>query len=156
MIGSINSTADGKVFEINLDPQVPIGALGKNYTITVRNVKSVNGILMTLGAGNTIGFVFSDSDLERTIVYPNPFSQSRDERMYFAMLAPRCEVIIMTLSGEILNILIENDGNGGVEWDGRDSGGNRLSSGIYLYKVVVTDADGSRRESELNKFAIIK
>jgi hypothetical protein len=68
-------------------------------------------------------------------MYPHQVTRETDE-FYFANLTPNCRVIILSFDGVPLKELIENDGNGGVEWDGTDYQGNRLKSGIYFWKVI--------------------
>lgn len=133
-----------------------IGPRGLNYTITVRNVQAVSGNQMTNGAGNTLSFVMTSEDGSNAYVYPNPIKMSEQPDIYFANLPPRAEVIIYSLEGEQLRILEETDSNGGVEWDGMDSNGKKLPSGIYLFEVKTSYEDGSSSTSDLKKFAIIK
>ena len=133
-----------------------IGPRGLNYTITVKNVTAVSGNQMTTGAGNTLSFVMTSEDAGNAYVYPNPIKMSEQPDIYFANLPPRAEVIIYSLEGEQLRILQETDSNGGVEWDGMDSSGNELPSGIYLFEVRTLHEDGSSSISDLKKFAIIK
>ncbi len=151
----IEHTNRADAYNIYLDPEIPIGALGLNYTITVQNVTAQRGNKMTTGAGNTIGFVFTSDNMHNSFVYPNPFRLSKDEFLTFAMLSDRCEVAIMTLNGELIQTLFENDGNGGIIWNCIDKYGNKLKSGVYIYKVIKRNSDGSKQESEFKKFIII-
>ena len=92
--------------------------------------------------------------------YPNPFSGScRFVYRFLGEVVPTdFTLLITTLSGHTVREL-SADELGGVRigtnlseyyWDGTDSGGSRLSNGVYLYKVIVndgtpfleTDADG--------------
>ncbi len=154
-IAYIESTEKADKYIIYLDPSIPIGALGLNYTITVFNVASKTGNPMTKGAGNTLGFVFTNDDINETFAYPNPFLFTRDEYLTFAMLPERCEIDILTLNGELIQTLYENDGNGGFSWDVTDKNGKRLKSGVYLYRIIRLTPDGSKIESELKKFVVI-
>ena len=56
----------------------------------------------------------------------------------------------MTVEGRILRELTEQDGNGGLLWDTRNSSGVPVSSGIYLYYIV---SDG---ETKMGKLAIVR
>lgn len=144
------------LYHINLDSTSFIGALGKNYYITVSNITSLQENPMTKGAGNTLAFTFTANDLENVFVYPNPISIQRGETIYFANLTASAVVFVYDKNGKELMKLSENDGNGGVEWDGRDYSGNYLQTGIYLFKVKGTDKFGKEIESPLKKFAVIR
>ncbi|MFC2130497.1 S8 family serine peptidase [Bacteroidota bacterium] len=140
---------------IYLDKNEPLLASGKNYTLTAENVVSKTGRRITKGAGNTLGFVFYADDVEDPYVYPNPVKISEAKEIYFANLPPKAEIIIYSLELEELQRLFENDGNGGVEWDGRDKNGSLLGNGIYIFKVIQINNDGSTTESELKKFVVL-
>ncbi|MCK5741925.1 MAG: hypothetical protein KAH48_06900, partial [Chlorobi bacterium] len=149
------SSADSKVANIYLNPSNPLSAVGKNYTLTVTNVNAVSNIPITKGAGNTLGFVFTADNPDAPFVYPNPVRMSEDADIYFANIPAKATIHILSLSGELLRTITENDGNGGAEWDGRDRHGDMLKHGVYLYKVIQIRNDGSTVESGLNKFAVL-
>jgi hypothetical protein len=139
-----------------LDPAFKLEALGRDYLLTVTNVIAQSTRQMTKGAGSTIGFVFSKESSNEAFVYPNPARLSEKPEIFFANLSQNAEVFIMTLDGKLLRRLTETDGNGGVEWDGRDDAGQELDSGIYLFRVKTKSPDGAELESDLKKFAIIR
>ncbi|MDY6916293.1 MAG: T9SS type A sorting domain-containing protein [Candidatus Cloacimonadota bacterium] len=66
--------------------------------------------------------------------YPNPFNPSTT--IFFNEFSRNkpVEIEIFNTKGQLINSFIENDRNW-TEWDGQDSSGNPVSSGIYLYKV---------------------
>ncbi|MES2764428.1 MAG: S8 family serine peptidase [Bacteroidota bacterium] len=130
----------------------PLGALGKSYTLTAKNIHAQNGGIMTLGAGSTLGFVFAENTAESAFVYPAPVKLSRDEMIVFAGLPRQADVIVTTIEGEILAILKESDGNGGVEWDGFTNKGERIGSGVYLFKV----RQGGVEDLILKKFVVVE
>ena len=130
-----------------------IGALGKEYFITAKNIKNKSGELsMTTGLGSTMSFVMFADAVNAAFVYPNPIRITDETLPVFANLPKRASIMIYTLDGVLLNTLQENDANGGTEWNLCDSNGNKLNSGVYLYKV--TDFAGN--SSELKKFVIVK
>lgn len=152
---SINELQEDEV-EIILSGEEPLSALGKNYTITVRNVKSKEGKEITKGAGSSLSFVFFENDIENVFVYPNPIRISQKPQIYFANLTINSEIIIYSQDGNELIKLLETDNNGGVEWDGRDSQGNELKTGIYIYKARQKLLNGNYIESSYKKFAVIE
>lgn len=129
----------------------PLGALGKTYTLRVRNVKNMNGLAMVPGYGDVLQLLFAAENLDKVFTYPNPYRVGLDyDGITFANLTPRAEIQIMTLQGYPLRTLYENNGDGGVTWDVRDDHGRPLASGIYLYRVV------SGKMMKIGKLAIVR
>jgi flagellar hook assembly protein FlgD len=64
-------------------------------------------------------------------------------------------VTIIKLNGNLVNRVLERDGNGGAVWDGRDLNGNLVEPGVYLYRVKGTNEEGKEFESELDKFIVV-
>jgi len=70
--------------------------------------------------------------------YPNPFNPST-RIQYELTTQVHTKIIVYNSLGEEINILvneIKHSGNHFVEWNGRDSDNNILSSGIYLIKLI--------------------
>ncbi len=131
-------------------------ARGMNYTITAKNIVTLNGKKMTTGAGATLGFVFSELTNTNTYVYPQPIKLSVDDKAMFAGLTKNAVIEIITMDGRIIQELTENDGNGGVEWDLRDLNGTILAPGIYLYRVNGTNTNDKLQFEEYKKLVIIE
>jgi subtilisin family serine protease len=140
---------------ITLSNEPPMLANGKVYTITAENIISNTGKKITSGAGNTLGFVFYAEDAIDAYIYPNPVKYSNNLEIYFANLPSKAIVKIYNLEMQEIRELFETDGNGGVEWDGKDNKNNTLTSGVYLFKVIKLNPDGTEEESELKKFLIL-
>jgi subtilisin family serine protease len=133
------------------------GATGKNYILRVRNIKSENGTEILPGAGSSIGFAFSTETLENTVTYPNPYSKTSGQNfIIFANLTPVATIYIYDISGRFIKELRESDGNGGIEWDLRDSYGNEVGSGIYIFRATGKNSSGNDVEEKIGKFAIVK
>lgn len=131
------------------------GARGKNYTITATNILAKDRTPITNGPGNTLGFTISSPDLIDAYVYPNPIRKSENNDIYFANITQNAKITIQTIDGAEIIKLFENDGNGGVEWDGKDRNGNELPTGIYLFKVEGVNSKGEKVESKTKKFVIL-
>ena len=127
------------------------GALGKSYPVRVINLKSAQGQTMQAGRGDYIEFIFSRQNLDDVFTYPNPFRPGLGEdRITFANLTEKAEIVILSTGGKLVRRLNEEDGNGGVNWDLRDEEGNMVSSGIYIYKA------SGNGFTKLGKFAVIR
>jgi len=145
------------VIYLNLEDKGYIGPSGKNYILRVKNVYSVNGIKITEGAGSSLGLTFAKENLEDVFVYPNPYKiNSGKNILTFANLTPVAEIFIYNLTGRFILQIKETDKNGGADWDLKDSRGNYVSSGIYIFRVTGKDSGGNEVSDKTGKFAIIK
>jgi len=94
--------------------------------------------------------------------YPNPFANYTNfvfEHNWSGETMD-IEVSIFSLSGQIVNILKTRDISSGyrtapVQWNGTDSKGNRVGSGIYLYKVQASTKSGRHAEGH-GKLVIVR
>lgn len=105
-----------------------------------------------------IEFVVSDDEdfaIKRVLNYPNPFTTHTE---FFFEHNQSCEFLnvlvqIYTISGKLvktINTVSNTDGfrNEPIPWDGRDDYGERLATGVYVYKLAVRNPSGQ----EVNKF----
>ncbi|MCX6641313.1 MAG: C25 family cysteine peptidase [bacterium] len=81
--------------------------------------------------------------LEKPLNYPNPFSEKTS---FTFMLSQQADVTIRvyTVSGKQINTITIPAAEVGYnifEWDGRDAEGDRLSNGVYLYKITARNGD---------------
>jgi len=129
--------------------------IGDIYSITARNIKSGNGKPITQSSGNTLSFVLVKDNIKSVFTFPNPVSISRDEYLGFGNLPRYFQITIMTLQGEILQTLSDNNAFGAIKWDLSDKNGNKLDIGTYIYKISGINELGVETDIEINKFAII-
>jgi len=84
--------------------------------------------------------------------FPNPFNPSTNIK--FSL--PRTENVqlsVYDVKGRMVRTLVngsEEAGEHTVMWDGKDSGGNSVSSGTYFYRLV-TDSRTYNRQMSLLK-----
>jgi len=126
-----------------------IGALGRSFSIEANGVLSAEGLRLQTGLGDAAGFAFAAGNLNKVFTYPNPFVYGRDATLTIAGLTAEATIKVVDLEGRLLKTLTETDGDGGVDWDGRDENGQALSSGIYFAYVK------SRDLHTVIKFAIV-
>ncbi|MBK8574432.1 MAG: hypothetical protein IPN90_01720 [Elusimicrobia bacterium] len=74
-------------------------------------------------------------------VFPNPFRQNTDPYVTFANLAERATLQILTSSGREVRRLEEEDGDGILLWDGRNSSGHSVEPGVYVFHVESPGAE---------------
>ena len=91
-------------------------------------------------------------------VYPNPVNLSKltEEKITFANLTQKAEITILTVNGDFVNTIKEEDGNGGLDWDLTNSNGEKIGSGIYIYRVIGKDSNGNEVDTRIGKFAIVR
>lgn len=91
------------------------------------------------------------SDLTQLTGYPNPFIVDGGQVFTITNLASNTAVRIYDVAGDLVREFRREDIVGDVAWDGRDSDGNLVASGIYVY-FAITDEGMSGR----GKVAVIR
>jgi len=79
--------------------------------------------------------------------YPNPFNPETTINFSLPWEAP-IKVEVYNDQGQLVTTLIDNHmgpGNFSVTWDGRDSNGSEVASGVYIYKINSTDLSLSKK-----------
>ena len=77
-------------------------------------------------------------------IYPNPYTPSSvADVMHFTNLPPYAKIRIYTFLGELVKEL-SADIDGTAYWDGRNSGGQKAASGVYIALLRARDKSASR------------
>jgi len=147
--------SDKRVIYINLDGRRPVGSIGREYRLRIENLKSSNGLTINSGAGSYAVLTSFAKDLSKVYVYPNP-SNSISEKITFANLPRRAKILIFNINGERINEIEETDGNGGVDFNLTYSTGEKLGSGIYIYRIVMLDDANNEVDEKIGKFAVVR
>ncbi len=151
--------SDHNIVNISLTGQKPVGSIGRKYVFRVKDIfssASTGSLKINEGAGSYIVLSSFANNLSDVYVYPNPVKPSSGEMLTFANLPRYAQITIWTIDGTKIGEIQENDGNGGVTFDLKDLNGNTLSSGIYFYRIAMTDASNNEQEEKLGKFAVVK
>ncbi len=82
--------------------------------------------------------------------YPNPFNPTTDIRYQIPMTESRAHTTlkIYNILGQEVRTLVDEirqPGYYSVTWDGQDDKGQRAASGIYFYRIVAGQYEGTRR-----------
>jgi hypothetical protein len=101
-------------------------------------------------------FIVAESEelaIERVLNYPNPFTTYTE---FFFEHNQSCEFLnvlidVYTVSGKLVKSIVtvsNTDGfrNEPIPWDGRDDFGDKLATGVYVYKVSVRNPAGEKVE----------
>lgn len=161
------SSLSGTSFSAPLVSGVAALILAVNPTLTVSEVtKTINFNADDLGAGgydNTFGFgrlnarraveaaangqttyTSNPGYAGETFAAPNPFrprATNAPTQIFLpsSLGSDGIEVVIYTVAGEEVKTL--HDTNGEVLWDGRNSDGNLVASGVYIYYAKTSKGD---------------
>jgi len=151
--------SNNKIVNISLNGQKPVGSIGREYVLRVKDIfssASTGSLKINEGAGSYIVLSSFANDLSDVYVYPNPVKPTSGEALTFANLPRYAQITIWTVDGTKIGEIEESDGNGGVTFNLLDFSGNTLSSGIYLYRIVMLDDSKNEQEEKLGKFAVIR
>ena len=137
----------------------PFGAIGKEYVLKIENLVSsieTGKIPISQNSGSEIVLTSSAENLDDIYVYPNPVNIAEKSFITFANLTTKVEIYVFSIDGKFINKIVENDGNGGVDWDLKDEKNVRISSGVYIYKAISLDNSDNKLQEKIGKFAVIK
>jgi hypothetical protein len=109
------------------------------------------GVYALMGVG-------TDPTIEKQVVYPNPFT---DNTKFCFRIGSQGDVKIeiYTLSGRLIKklvkqVLIGQDGDVVVDYDGTDDKNESVSAGTYIYKI--TAVNNSKQYTAVGKFTKMK
>jgi hypothetical protein len=136
-VGSVSAVLLRSATEavLSLDPSVPLTPRGVPYVLTVANVTGVSGAAMTTGAGRTRAFTIRAEDLASAYVYPHPVKLQAHDVVTFAGLTASARIVVLDAMMRPVAELTTRDRSGGVQWDLTRSSGERVSPGLYFYRV---------------------
>jgi hypothetical protein len=131
----------------------PIGAFGFNVSLIVRNLRSIDGLLIdTANSGNVATFSATKETLADVFTYPNPYSKSSGlDYVMFANLTRKATIHIYTLNGKAIKTIEHEGDTGGVRWHLDTNNGEKVASGIYIYRIT---AEGVGEK--MGKLAVVR
>lgn len=122
-------------------------ASGGAFTIAAVNLggpsfssAAPSGGVFSLAAGGAPALapapVAARGDLAAAHCFPVPFRRSEGHTKITFTALPRSVLVrIYTVSGELLRTLEKNDGGDTLDWDLKNSRGQEVVSGVYVYTV---------------------
>ena len=144
---------------VKLTTEKPFGSIGREYVLKIENIRSTSetgSFPITRNSGSEIVLTSNAENLDDIYVYPNPVNFDNDEYLTFANLTSVVEIYIFTIDGIFVQKVVEDDGNGGVDWNLMDVNNQKVSSGIYFYKAISYDNLDRKLKEKIGKFAVIK
>ncbi|NBO71689.1 hypothetical protein EBV26_14605, partial [bacterium] len=144
---SIDSMSDRSV-NLIINPEKPLRSIGREYYIGAKQITSRLGESLH-PKGSSFTFLISTfwNDM---FCYPQPWKTQESPMLTFAGVPNNATLIIRRVNGEIIATLKENNGAGGIMWDGMLSDGTSIQSGVYLYSI---DMGGKQ---QMHKFTVIR
>ncbi len=141
-------------------------AVGQTFVGTTRSLNNwidsgfladtlFRGPLTAVGANERNGI---PSTYELGQNYPNPFNPST--KIQFAL--PResvVKLIVYNILGQEVTTLVDDVRPSGfhtADWSGMNAGGNRVSSGVYFYRLTAKDVAGQASYSSLKKMVLLR
>ena len=105
---------------------------GKRVSAVVQNF----GVYAAMGGQDTL--------LDQVIAYPipwrphsgNPLTGTEASGITFDLLPSECTIQIFTVSGQLVKEIAHSGGSSLEKWDVRNSEGEPVASGLYLYSVI--------------------
>ena len=116
---------------VTIASETPLQPWGRRYEVAVFGWRDVSGAAV----GGRTFVQWAPSDLAAAVVFPNPFDPF-EGNLFFGGLPPGARVSVFSIAGARLQVLEERDGDGGVQWDGRNETGELVGSGLYYYRLV--------------------
>ena len=119
------------------------------YTLTLRAWDVHNNVSIA-----SIDFIVTAApgiEISNLLNFPNPFRDNTE--FIFSHNKPASELLVRidihSLNGQLVNTIEEKIYASGfdippIRWDGRDSGGTLLNTGIYVFRVFVTTDRGEQ------------
>ena len=115
--------------------------------------------------GSTEFVVAQSADLALTHVlnYPNPFVSNTT--FWFEHNRPgenlAVKIQIFTVSGKLIKTISTSINTEGflvndINWDGKDSFGDDIGNGVYVYSIEVQSEDGSSKAVHFDKLVLVK
>jgi flagellar hook assembly protein FlgD len=96
--------------------------------------------------------------ISRVYSYPNPMVDRTRFLFETAAASGQGVIRVFSVAGRVVARIPFSFGGGGagiVEWDGRDSEGDDLANGTYLYRVEM-DAPGGRITSPVQRLVVMR
>jgi hypothetical protein len=125
------------VVTLRLDGSTPLEPLGRTYDVDLTGLRDTRGRSFDARARVRLDV----TELTRLRLFPNPLDPTRHD-LTIAGLPLGATVTVYTVAGERVWSGEEADGDGGLQWDGRNDAGVAVAPGIYL---LVAEHEGRRR-----------
>lgn len=129
-----------------------------NYTLKLKGWDTYNNSKET-----SINFIVKSTSslvISNVYNYPNPMKDFTNFTFQHNFDVPlNAELYIFTIAGrkiQTINRTNISNKNVSIEWDGKDTDGDYIANGTYIYKLIVKTDDGSFSNVQTGKLAKLK
>jgi subtilisin family serine protease len=138
----------GKSIIVTFNNQTFLGASGQKSFLLLRGLYSAKGIALE---GVTAISLFRESaNLEKLIIYPQPVKPADKELTFANLPVGEIKINIYSINGLPIRKIIGYTNYGGISWDLKDSTGNKVATGLYIFTLKWKD------KTKLGKLVIVK
>lgn len=137
----------GTVSTVRIDPDIPnrvivevagiiVGATGQESLLKIGELRSADGRTLD-EKSRAVRLSEPATSLDNAFIYPNPYRASaHGGSLTIGGLPSESSIRIFSSDGRLVNILPElRTLNGGRTWDLRDNRGQKVPSGIYIFRI---------------------
>jgi hypothetical protein len=146
--------------DFDLDGKADVAVAGRGFGDSVFVLYNLGGGITGAGGGD-VSVVPSDYLLSQN--YPNPFNPSTTIAFEIPAGTSRQVGTVSlriydVLGRETMTLMNEEKpaGRYSITWDGRNSSGNPVASGVYFYRMEVRERNGSTRVHLVRKMLLVR
>jgi hypothetical protein len=151
VIGSSNELNDFVSINTSTGAGSIVGSVGFKHILGLAYLNKITTSVET----DESGTIPSDYALLQN--YPNPFNPAT--KINFSLpVESNIKLVIYNLLGQEVVQLVNNQmtaGNYSIIWNAKDAGGNQLTSGIYIYKLIANGVNGTEFQ-DIKKMILLK
>ena len=133
--------------QLQLSVNSLVGAFGQPAYLQLQNLTNVNGT--ALKETDKINLFREVQGVNQALVYPQPI-RPQHKALLFAKLPQYVEISIFNINGGRIWHFSDETSFGGVRWNLKDTAGQRVASGIYLYEIK------SENKHKLGKIVVVR
>lgn len=127
---------DSLYVRLFVSPQTPVGIFGVIYELKAdTSIRSLSGLYLDKDFSRKT-FFSQPTTLQTLLVYPNPVRFHFNEKLTIAGTPEGTQITFFTPSGMVVRTIVSDAYSGVAIWDGKNSNGEKVSSGIYLFRAV--------------------
>lgn len=128
------------------------------YTLKVLGKNASGQLIDTAGVVRKFS-VNKEMQLLNVYNYPNPFKEETNFTFKLTQLPDELKIKIYTVNGRMIKEFILTSAElkydfNKIYWDGRDTDGDLIANGIYLYKVILRKGNESSQTTQ--KLAVVR
>jgi len=137
MAGTEIMETDGEIIYVTFDVAEQV-KVNKNIPITVQQFMANEKDLTELAISGVITVQGTPLNFAILQNYPNPFNPTTSIQYQIPNDNSRVSICVFNIKGQLVRTLVDREQDAGfyhVIWDGTGNNGNKVSSGMYFYRM---------------------